>query len=77
LQTHNILPASTGWDALRITDDIEAIVLGMHAKPLSRLQRARNWYQDVFLPEFIYEQSKEEEAGSDCGKSWQDNHYYP
>jgi len=32
LAQHNLLPESIGWDANRVTPDIETIILGKHAK---------------------------------------------
>ena len=32
LKEHGLLPTSMGWDALRITDRLDAVILGMHAK---------------------------------------------
>ena len=32
LKKYNILPESNGWNANNITTDIDAIILGMHAK---------------------------------------------
>jgi UDP-N-acetylmuramate: L-alanyl-gamma-D-glutamyl-meso-diaminopimelate ligase len=56
----NILPESQGWDASRITPDIDAVILGMHAKlDNPELVRARELGLKIFsYPEYLYEQSK-------------------
>ncbi|WP_374957866.1 UDP-N-acetylmuramate--L-alanine ligase [Gilvibacter sp.] len=60
LQAAGLLPDSFGWDAARITPDIEAIILGMHAKGDNpELLRAKELGIPIFsYPEFLYEQSK-------------------
>ena len=48
-----------GWDAGRITDDIDAVILGMHArKDNPELCVHRNWSSYCSYPEFLYEVSK-------------------
>ena len=32
LKAHNLLPDKNGWDADNITPDLDAVILGMHAK---------------------------------------------
>ncbi len=32
LAKHGLLPAQNGWDAARITHDIDVVILGMHAR---------------------------------------------
>ena len=60
LQAAGLLPERFGWDAARITPDIEAIILGMHAKGDNpELLRAKELGIPIFsYPEFLYEQSK-------------------
>lgn len=60
LQAAGLLPDSFGWDAARITPDIEAIILGMHAKGDNpELLRAKELGIPIFsYPEFLYQQSK-------------------
>lgn len=50
-----------GWDAGRITDDIDAVILGMHArKDNPELLRAQELHLNIFsYPEFLYEVSKD------------------
>ena len=49
-----------GWDAGRITDDIDAVILGMHARNDNpELLRAQELELNIFsYPEFLYEVSK-------------------
>lgn len=60
LAKYNLLPASNGWDASRVTPKIQAIVLGMHAKPDNpELLRAQDLGLRIFsFPEFVYHQSR-------------------
>jgi UDP-N-acetylmuramate: L-alanyl-gamma-D-glutamyl-meso-diaminopimelate ligase len=59
LAKHGLLPA-TGWDASRVTPELDAVVLGMHAKPDNpELVKAKALGLKIYsFPEFIYEQSK-------------------
>jgi UDP-N-acetylmuramate: L-alanyl-gamma-D-glutamyl-meso-diaminopimelate ligase len=56
-----LLPDKMGWDANRITKDIDAIILGMHAREDNpELIRARELGLKIYsYPEFLYEQSKD------------------
>ena len=56
-----ILPETMGWDADRIHSDLDAVILGMHAKADNpELARAKELEVPIFsYPEFLYEQSKE------------------
>ncbi|MBX7141182.1 MAG: peptidoglycan synthetase [Chitinophagales bacterium] len=60
LAQYNLLPPSNGWDPSRVTSDINAIVLGMHAKPDNpELLKAQDLNLRIFsFPEFVYQQSK-------------------
>ncbi|WP_420379931.1 UDP-N-acetylmuramate--L-alanine ligase [Gilvibacter sp.] len=60
LQAAGLLPERFGWEAARITPDIEAIILGMHAKGDNpELLRAKELGIPIFsYPEFLYQQSK-------------------
>ena len=55
-----LLPAAPGWDAGRITADIDAVILGMHAREDNpELQKAKALNLNIYsYPEFLYEQSK-------------------
>ncbi|OWP74883.1 UDP-N-acetylmuramate--L-alanine ligase [Flavobacterium oreochromis] len=60
LEAKGLLPAELGWFPERITSDIEAIILGMHAKADNpELVRAQELGLKIYsYPEFLYEQSK-------------------
>lgn len=60
LDAKGLLPAELGWFPERITVDIEAIILGMHAKADNpELLKAQELGLKIYsYPEFLYEQSK-------------------
>jgi UDP-N-acetylmuramate: L-alanyl-gamma-D-glutamyl-meso-diaminopimelate ligase len=60
LQKHGLLPEEMGWFPEKITSDIEAIILGMHAKADNpELLKAKELGLKIYsYPEFFYEQSK-------------------
>ncbi len=60
LEQEGLLP-ELGWDPARITEDIDAVVLGMHAKEDNpELLKAQEMgIRIVSYPEFIYEQAAE------------------
>ena len=60
LQKQGLLPIEMGWFPEKITADIEAIILGMHAKADNpELLRAKELGLKIYsYPEFLYEQSK-------------------
>ena len=60
LEKHNLLPAQTGWDASRITKEIDAVILGMHAREDNpELKKAQELNLKIYsYPEYIYEQTK-------------------
>ena len=60
LQKKGLLPAQEGWFPEKITSDIEAIILGMHAKADNpELLKAQELGLKIYsYPEFLYEQSK-------------------
>lgn len=60
LEKENLLP-EPGWDPARITEDIDAVVLGMHAKEDNpELKKAQEMGIRIYsYPEFIYEQATE------------------
>jgi UDP-N-acetylmuramate: L-alanyl-gamma-D-glutamyl-meso-diaminopimelate ligase len=61
LARYRLLPDQYGWNAARVTDDLDAVVLGMHAKPDNpELLRAQDLGLMIYsFPEFIYQQSKD------------------
>ncbi|MBT8254056.1 MAG: peptidoglycan synthetase [Bacteroidia bacterium] len=60
LEAKGLLPESFGWFPDKITADLDAIVLGMHAKADNpELLRAQELDLKIYsYPEFLYEQSK-------------------
>ncbi|MEC9209525.1 MAG: Mur ligase family protein [Bacteroidota bacterium] len=60
LAKYNLLPNKIGWDPSKITSDLDAIILGMHAREDNpELKKARKLSIPIFsYPEYIYEQSK-------------------
>jgi UDP-N-acetylmuramate: L-alanyl-gamma-D-glutamyl-meso-diaminopimelate ligase len=60
LDKKGILPAEMGWFPEKITKDIEAVILGMHAKGDNpELLKAQELGLKIYsYPEFLYEQSK-------------------
>ncbi|WP_248722169.1 UDP-N-acetylmuramate--L-alanine ligase [Seonamhaeicola sp. ML3] len=61
LETKGLLPNEFGWFPEKITQDLDAVVLGMHAKEDNpELLRAQELGVKIYsYPEFLYEQSKE------------------
>ncbi len=60
LQKHGLLPTKIGWNQNNINNDIEAVILGMHAKEDNpELIKAKELGIRIFsYPEYLYEQSK-------------------
>lgn len=61
LRDAGLLPAEMGWHPERITPDIDAIILGMHAREDNpELVRARELGLKIYsFPEYLYEQTKD------------------
>tara|TARA_R110001583_G_scaffold70889_2_gene200167 strand:+ start:26 stop:1378 length:1353 start_codon:yes stop_codon:yes gene_type:complete len=61
LDKRGLLPKEFGWYPKKITTDIDAIILGMHAKPNNpELLKAQELGLKIYsYPEFLYEQSKD------------------
>ena len=61
LERKGILPAELGWFPEKLTSDIDAVILGMHAHADNpELARAKELGLKIYsYPEFLYEQSKE------------------
>ena len=61
LEKKGILPAELGWFPEKLTSDIDAVILGMHAHADNpELARAKELGLKIYsYPEFLYEQSKE------------------
>lgn len=60
LEREGILPRLMGWDADSIKNDLDAVILGMHAREDNpELLRAKELNLPIFsYPEYLYEQSK-------------------
>ena len=61
LAAKGLLPAAEGWDETNISTDLDAIILGMHArKDNPELLKAQALDLNIFsYPEFLYEVSKD------------------
>ncbi len=61
LNKFNLLPKSEGWFPEKINNDLDAIILGMHAKKdnLELLKAKKNGLKIYSYPEFIFEMSKD------------------
>ncbi|MBR1769833.1 MAG: peptidoglycan synthetase [Bacteroidales bacterium] len=61
LEKYSLLPKSIGWNPERITSDLDAVILGMHAKEDNpELIRAKELNLKIYsYPEFLYEMSKD------------------
>jgi UDP-N-acetylmuramate: L-alanyl-gamma-D-glutamyl-meso-diaminopimelate ligase len=61
LNKYGILPESNGWDTSRITGELDAVILGMHARNDNpELARARELGLKIYsYPEFLYETAKD------------------
>jgi UDP-N-acetylmuramate: L-alanyl-gamma-D-glutamyl-meso-diaminopimelate ligase len=60
LAKYDLLPDEIGWFPSKITSDLDAIILGMHAREDNpELKKAKELKIPIFsYPEYIYEQSK-------------------
>ncbi len=60
LAQHGLLPKTMGWNTDRITQDIDAVILGMHAHADNpELAKAKALGLPIFsYPEYVYEQTK-------------------
>jgi len=61
LEKYGLLPSQTGWKPEKINREIDAVILGMHAKEDNpELQKARELKLKIYsYPEYLYEQSKD------------------
>lgn len=74
LAAAGILPEETGWHPERITTDLDAVILGMHAtNDNPELQRARELNIKIYsFPEYLYEQTSDKQrivVGGSHGKT--------
>ena len=60
LESYNLLPTEMGWFPNKITSDLDAIILGMHAREENpELAKAKELNIPIYsYPEYIYQQSK-------------------
>ena len=60
LQKYGLMPETIGWDTEKITADLDAVILGMHARKNNpELLKAQELGLKIYsFPEFLYEQSK-------------------
>lgn len=61
LAKYGILPENIGWHPERITSDLDAVILGMHAREDNpELLKAKELNLKIYsYPEYLYEQSKD------------------
>ena len=74
LNKYGLLPEKMGWEASRISSDIDVIILGMHArKDNPELLKAQELGLKIYsYPEYIYEQTKDKKRiviGGSHGKT--------
>lgn len=74
LQQHGLLPATIGWDPHKITPDLDAVILGMHAKSDNpELQKAIELKLKIYsFPEYMYHESQQKKrvvVGGSHGKT--------
>jgi UDP-N-acetylmuramate: L-alanyl-gamma-D-glutamyl-meso-diaminopimelate ligase len=74
LETEGLLPARIGWFEENISDDLDAVILGMHAKADNpEMQRAKELGLSIYsFPEYIFQESKDKKriiVGGSHGKT--------
>lgn len=74
LEQAGLLPAETGWHPERITNDLDAVILGMHAREDNpELKRAQELGLKIYsFPEYLYEQTRDKKrivVGGSHGKT--------
>ncbi|MCF8367876.1 MAG: peptidoglycan synthetase [Bacteroidales bacterium] len=74
LKKYGILPAAEGWDENNISEDLNAIILGMHAKEDNpELLKAKELGLKIYsYPEYLYEQARDKKRiviGGSHGKT--------
>ncbi|MBI9062550.1 MAG: peptidoglycan synthetase [Marinilabiliaceae bacterium] len=74
LAKHGLLPHKMGWQVDTISSDLDAIILGMHARPDNpELLRAQEMDLKIYsYPEYLYEQTKDKKRvviGGSHGKT--------
>ncbi len=60
LAKYNLLPENSGWDENKISKELDAVIVGMHARiDNPELLKAQSLGLNIFsYPEYLYEQSK-------------------
>ena len=63
LEDHGLLPKKLGWDEAHISEDLDAVILGMHARDENpELRRARALGLPIYsFPEYIRKQSDDKQ----------------
>jgi len=63
LDKYGLLPTSEGWDTNNITEDLDAVIIGMHAREDNpELKKAQELNLKIYsFPEYIYEQSQDKQ----------------
>ncbi|MGC9374609.1 MAG: UDP-N-acetylmuramate--L-alanine ligase [Bacteroidales bacterium] len=61
LEKYNILPLKSGWNPDKINQNLDAVILGMHARNDNpELKKARELNLKIYsYPEYLYEQTKD------------------
>src|SRR4028119_903036 len=61
LEREGILPSKNGWDPDKITTELDAVILGMHARADNEeLIKARSLGVKIYsFPEYIYQESRQ------------------
>ena len=69
LEAAGLLPSTFGWDLSKVTESIDAVILGMHAKDDNpELLKAKELGIKIYsYPDFIYEQAKNKQRIVICG----------
>jgi UDP-N-acetylmuramate: L-alanyl-gamma-D-glutamyl-meso-diaminopimelate ligase len=77
LAKQGILPEIIGWNPKLIEDNLDAVILGMHAREDNpELLAAKNKAIPIYsYPEYLYEQSKAKKTNCYWRESWENNDY--
>lgn len=61
LRSHGLLPETEGWETARIVPELDAVILGMHAKEDNpEMIRAKELGLKIYsFPEYIYQESRD------------------
>ena len=60
LKKYKLFPEKEGWDTTRIHSDLDAVIVGMHARENNpELEKAKELNLKVYsFPEYVYEQTR-------------------